>query len=516
MKKLMMLPKHATGHLKFNSNFLQWVGYYAKPGILPILLALIPTLYHYSNNVEILTLTSLFRMLAFNTVLAIVIYLACLVFTRFRMIKASNAAFVFLIFFNVYGLAYRYLVDLDVIRIKHYTLLPLTLMLAAYSILFIARLRNSALVNFWKNLVLIACVLVLFNLINIVPVEVKKWNNNRTTASLIAQEEISPAKDSPDIYYIILDEFAGFQAMREYWNYHEVDEFVRFLKGRDFFVAEASHGSTTDTLYEMATRLNYQEYPPGGADFQTYFQDIADNQVMRYLKSRGYTTVVFDETNLGYPAAKSINADYLYEYGSSSIPQSEKRAYEFYFDEFGELVIDNTMLYAVSRNYRGNSPMVSQHSNMISFTVNHIADKKVPSPKFVYVHLLLPHAPFVFNADGSHADSDRITNWNYYIDNYKFSIKVAEAMVNKILSESDPKNPPVIILQSDHGARNHLANDAGSVILEDYPEEYKSLIMYALYLPGYDYSNLPQDIKAVNTFPIVFNYLFDEDIALLK
>ncbi len=42
---------------------------------------------------------------------------------------------------------------------------------------------------------------------------------------------------------------------------------------------------------------------------------------------------------------------------------------------------------------------------------------------------------------GSHADTDNATNSNYYIDNYKFAIKVAEVMVNKILSESESKTP---------------------------------------------------------------------------
>jgi hypothetical protein len=89
-------------------------------------------------------------------------------------------------------------------------------------------------------------------------------------------------------------------------------------------------------------------------------------------------------------------------------------------------------------------------------------------------------------------------------------------MITKIFAVADPQHPPVIILQSDHGARNHLTDNEGSAILPNYPEEYKTLIMYALFLPGYDYSGLPQDIDPINTFPIVFNHLFDANIALTK
>jgi hypothetical protein len=113
-------------------------------------------------------------------------------------------------------------------------------------------------------------------------------------------------------------------------------------------------------------------------------------------------------------------------------------------------------------------------------------------------------------------DRDEFTNWQYYLENYMFSIKVAESMINNILANADLKNPPVIILQSDHGARNHLTSQIGSAVLPNYPEKFKTLILFALSLPGYDYSSLSQDINPINTFPIVLNHLFDANIALKK
>jgi sulfatase-like protein len=496
--------------------FLSRVGYYLKPAILPVLLALIPTLYHYSNNVAKLTSASLYRMLIFNALVAIIVYVICLIFTRFHTYRAAIASSIFLVFFNIYGVVYRYLLHLDVIQIKNYTLLPLTILLAIYAMIFLTRWKVSVLNKLWGNLLLITSVLVLFNLIAIVPAELKKSKSDTAAQSLIVGQQVSADKKSPDIYYIILDEFEGLQGMREYWKYQGVDDFANFLKNRNFFVAEASHATKADTLYEMASRLNYEEYPQDEQDLQFYFDAIADNRVMKYLKSKGYTTVVFDETKLGYTSAKSIQADYLYEYGTRSIPHGQVGKYAFYFDEFGELVIDNTMLYVISREYKSNNALINNHTNMISFTLDNIVDEKVPSPKFVYVHLLLPHAPFIYNETGAIVDSDHFTNWNYYIDNYKFSINVAERMVDKILQEADPKNPPVIILQSDHGARNHLAHDENSMILQNYPENLKTLILYTLYLPGYDTSHLPQDINPTNTFPIIFNHLFDAGIPLLN
>jgi hypothetical protein len=514
------LPANLDGRgvMKSNHRLYQGLEKYIKPAVLPVLLAVIPTLYYYGRNVDKLTPVSLYRMLAFNAILAILIYILCLVFTRFQGMKAAIAASIFLVFFNIYGVAYRYLLNLDVIRIKHYTLLPLTILLAIYAMVFAARQKDSVSGGFWKGLLPVVGLLVIFNLFNIIPVEIKRWESNAgstVSASQNSQADVSADTKTPDIYYIILDEFEGLQGMRDYWKYQGVDDFADFLKERGFFIAENSHGDTTNTLHEMSSRLNYKEYAHVEKDYKIYFDAIADNRVVEYLKSKGYTTVVFDETKLGYPAAESLQADYLYEYGSPSIPQVRK--FTFFFDEFGQLVIDNTMLYAVSQKYRNNLELINNHRNMISFTIDNIASKKVSPPKFVYVHLLLPHMPFIYDENGRTVEYEHYTNWNYYIDNYKFSTNVAEKMVDQILQEADPENPPVIILQSDHGARNYpVPRDPNSVILKDYPDDLKKLILYTLYLPGYDYSSLPQDIKPVNTFPIIFNYLFDAGIPLLK
>ncbi len=87
-------------------------------------------------------------------------------------------------------------------------------------------------------------------------------------------------------------------------------------------------------------------------------------------------------------------------------------------------------------------------------------------------------------------------------------------MIENIFSQADPKRPPIIILQSDHGARNQIYNGNEDALLEDFPEEYKTWILYTLYIPGYDTSSLPQDINPINTFPIIFNYLFDANVPL--
>jgi hypothetical protein len=249
-------------------------------------------------------------------------------------------------------------------------------MLAAYSILAITRLKDSILLAAWRNLMLMVGVLVLINAVKITVAETNRWWSSRSVVAASLQEEISLKQNRPDIYYIVLDEFVGFQAMRDYWHYEEVDDFVRFLTDRGFFVAEASHGDTKSTVREIASRLNYQKYSLD-TNTQTIFNHVANNRVMRYLKAQGYTTVVFDEKKLGIPAAKPIEADYLYEYGDPSILQDSTITNRLYLDEFGQLILGNTMFSVIPTSYYSRNAVTDPHHTMIRYTVEHVADPAI-------------------------------------------------------------------------------------------------------------------------------------------
>jgi hypothetical protein len=494
-----------------NSRLLQLL----KAGVLPFLLAIYPSLFHYGNNASIVTLASLESTLLLYSIIAFVLYIVFYFVMRGQSIKAANATFIFLIFFNLYGAFYNYLYNQDVFPVEDYTLLPLILLLALYASWFITKVNGE---RFWKATVLLLSILIASNLLKIIPVEIAKYKtSSQEKATALAIENTSGNANYPDIYFILFDEFAGFESMRTYWNYQGVDEFSNFLKSKGFFVAEKSRGSSTDTLHQMSQRLNYQEYPFGSEHRETYYEALANNSAMRYLKSLGYTTVVFDEKKFGYPAIPKMTADYSFEYDETSAP-AVTTGMDNLFDEFGILVAENTMLRAFPLFYNKSiDPMFKEHQQMIHFTAAKISDlNEIPSPKFVHAHLLLPHYPFMFSENGTINDPIYYYNWNHYLDNYKFSINLAEKMVNDILENADPNHPPIIILQSDHGARNILVAARNGVQLENFPEEYKTDILNALYLPGYDTSQLPQDMNPINTFPIIFNHYFNADLPLAK
>jgi hypothetical protein len=482
-----------------------------KPVLISLLMAVYPALFHYANNVVITLLPSLLRMLIFHSLLAVSVYIAFVMFYRRQPTRAAVAAFVFLVFFNCYGILYDYLWKLDVVQIEHYSLLPFFILIAIYASWLTAKINDLSLARFWTTTALILGILVIFNIIRIIPYELEKEQTALAAPAPVVSASLS-GETYPDIYYIVLDEFSGFEAMRQYWNYQGVDDFKRFLEDRGFFVAERSHGASKTTLYELATRLNYQDYICCN-EYTTYFTVIANNRVMSYLKTKGYTTVTFDESQSVFPTDLPMQTDYNYSGAPDSIPPSTL------LDEFGILVINNTMLRAFSHIYEPYIvvPGLNAHKDMLFFTLDKMKDmNEVPSPKFVYVHLLLPHMPFIFDKNGTMIATTYNTDWNDYLGHYIFSIKYTEKMVANIFSQADPKRPPIIILQSDHGARNEIYYGNEETLLKNFPEEFKTSILFALYMPGYDTSSLPQDINPINTFPIIFNHLFNTEIPLAK
>ena len=471
------------------------------PPVSALLFGLYPVLYFYHKNVSLVLFSSFWRILVIYLVLILLVYLICLLLTRRNAIKAANAASVFLLFFNTYGIFYRFLLEKDLVAARHYTLLPLYIFIAIYLAWGVTRLKKRDSLTVWRATALIFGVFTVVGIIGIIPVEVEK--SRRQQAQYVPEEIVNPASSEnyPDIYYLIFDEFTGLKAMREYWKAPEVEPFKAYLKDKGFYVIEDSHGTSTATLHQMSIRLNYTQYPDLKNKEEEYYELIASNKVMSYLKSKGYTTVVFDEVSWLYPTMPTIHADYLYE-----LDPSDNSDFGMIFDDFGVLITDNTMFYALSQYYQLEDFGYRPHRNMILSTVERVGNMQdVASPKFIYSHLMIPHRPYLFDAQGNAVDSEFYRNWDYYQGYWVYATGIIEQMVENILADADPQNPPVIILQSDHGARLHR---------DGYTFDYQSNILYAVYMPGFDTSTLSQDENPVNTFPLIFNHYFGENIML--
>ncbi len=304
-----------------------------------------------------------------------------------------------------------------------------------------------------------------------------------------------------------MDEAIGFKQGAEYFDDPEFMEFGKQLEELGFFVAYDSQSQSTNTLIEIAGRLNGMEYPQD-TETQVLFDAIANNRVFRLLDEYGYTTVVFDQTAipLFYPLKTPIQADV-----DLVDKKSEAIGYSFAFDGFSQLLFNETLLRPIVQWMAISDPELGRLRESSINILKRVKDlSDISSPKICYIHLMVAHPPFVFNRDGGPVDPRAMYDWNNYPASYKYLLDQMIIISAQIQSNATPENQPIIIVQSDHGARNTERSYEGliSPILVDYPEEYKRAIINAVYLPGQDYSKLNDQLDPQTVFPLILDRFF--------
>jgi hypothetical protein len=503
--------------------------------LFPLLVAIYPIFFLYSYNVQELLLSQI-TMPVIIALGGTVLFWVCLALLVKDTLKAGVIITIFILFFYSYGLFFDWLVSLHLFTVKHRHVLPVFLIIAAYLGYFVSLVRSRELfVNAAKILTVIVTVMLVLSISSAIPYEVKKWeyfqqnlHEKQLTTNLAAMNQ---SGEYPDIYYIILDEYASSSTIKEIWGYDNRD-FENHLKNQGFFIADNSSVRYFQTEWSLLTSLN-MDYPGGKISHADFYnltmalrqdeyinistiemnQRINYNNVSEYLKNKGYTLIVLDALETENPAQGMMRADKTYLF------RSEEKNY--LIDSFTVLLIRSTILrpsenfdlFSLSSFIKDPEDL---HRNTNLYILNELKDvNKIPGPKYVFVHLLIPHSPFVFNENGGTVEKTNSLNWNnkkYYRDQYIFTTRQISLIIDEILKNS--KRPPVIILQSDHGPRPFNGRSPEENL--DIPIDDMFRIFNAYYFPGANQSIFYRNISPVNSFRLVFNTYFDENYPLLE
>jgi len=495
MSNHLILPKNKLGYILF---------------LLPSLIASYLIAFFFNNNAHYVKFSML--VLPSLIVIASTLVMTLVVFLVLRnYIKAIIVCSIVALFFISYGIVFQVLKHLDRFQIEHYALLPSLIILILYLSFMVILARQD---RFQTSLIAIPfsvmLLLVAYNLISGFAIQAK--NNpslSNTTPPETNDASILNEPYSPDVYYIVFDEMASTDVVRQtFQNNKNIDLFESNLQARDFYHFKNARSRTISTQLEMADRLNMKLYDKG-LDRDYMVSQISNAAVFQIFSQHGYHTVIYPGyyyllKNTFNPP--EINVDLVLSYSSND---SQNLSLQFLKYEVIPMLLNYTMAAPfVSTSFERNSGYVNNWRNSTLFALNEIPQipEKVPGPRFIYAHITSPHAPYVFTENGGMTDETCARSQYCYLGQYLFLTHQIPALIDKILAQYPADQHPIIIIQADHGMR--VIHTEGWTTIPDYSSKNATHIFFALLYPGMDYQTIPENFDPINTFQFILNQLF--------
>ncbi len=482
--------------------------------VLPVLAAAYPVVFLFSRNAaEHVTLDPLWLPLGAATGVAALVLVALALLLGDPQ-RAALLTTVAVISFFGYGHAWNAAAGM------FDTQWPLiTAWLLATAALMVMAWRSGTMARpIVRGLALVAVIALLMNGIGL----------GQTVAALAAPDPLSPStgreieldppedQPLPDVYYIVPDRYAGLATLRDRFDIDN-EPFLTALEARGFAVARHAHANYTKTPLSLGSALNLEfldgdalaEEAHDGSDRGPAHRLLRDPQVApRALKRLGYRYL-----HIGgwwAPASTNVDADRVFGYDGE--------------DEFGSVLAQTTLLRAItSPNAAPDDPLdwrvVRANDEYVLETLEEMAD--VPGPKYVFTHLLMPHPPYVFDADGSFMDRPEVRahgDRESYRRQLAYTNERLLGIIDRIVAASPDA---VILLAADEGPfppRYHAREQSFDwrAATQDELEEKFGILM-AMRVPGADLdgAGFHDGLTPVNAFRVIFNARFGADLPIL-
>ena len=470
-------------------------------------LALLPVVALLASNLGQVRPTIGFRALALSAILALILLVL------FRLIlgdwsKAGLLTSLGLLLFFSYGHLYNALrsVELGGTSLgRHRYLLPVWIMLGVTGAWFIWK-RGVHAPDLTAALTLGIGAALLIPLVQIFAFQAGL--NSAKAADLPALEP-QEGEPLPDIYYIVLDAYTSGSVLIDTYDLDN-EPFLDELRKMGFYVANCSQANYAQTELSMVSTLNMayldELIDESNPDRSQLWPLLRNNTVRLLLEDLGYNTVAFET---GY---------YWSEWEDADIYLAPNRGLLEGMSAFEATLLRSTAAWALidalpelpAFLVRDLDRSADSHRQRLLYVFNQL--ERIPSepgPKFVFVHIVSPHRPFVFDEEGNPVDDDY--NWarsDIGLDAYKAGYREQvhyvngriEEIVDAILERSSV--PPMIVIQGDHGPEEGSASDRMS-------------ILNAFYLGGTYVEKSYSTITPVNTFRMLLGDRFEISLPLL-
>jgi hypothetical protein len=487
----------------------------------PFLFATLPILTVLAGNIEVIAPWEAARPIAIALLGASVLWLAArLVLKDWE--PAASATSLLLVLFYAYGHVARLLgllVTWNRVQ-RHFILIPVFVAVLAFLAWAVIRdKRRSPTVTRFLGITSAIWLAI--------PLSTIALHEVRLTRPWIGEDpplDVGSWSSSvrPDIYYLIVDGYGREDVLRDLYGFDN-RAFLGSLEEMGFQVVRSSFTNYSQTVLSLASSLNMryldQEVLELGADSQDVepmARLVRYSQVRRTLGALGYATVAYAT---GYRRTEIENADEFLGPTSSAVSTLESLLVE----TCGAVaLVDLARESGLALQFPGYQAQ-RERIDYVLDDLPQLARQRQAAPRFVFAHLILPHPPFVYRADGGPADQDtpyELADASYYaggrheyMERYIEQLVYLNGRLQDVLADliSSSSQPPIILLQADHGP-------GATIDWWQEPDDTglweRMSILSAFYLPDAGLG-VPSDLSPVNSFRLTFNVAFGAALPLL-
>ena len=351
----------------------------------------------------------------------------------------------------------------------------------------------------------------------------------------------SSATSKPDVYYIVPDRYTSQNVLSSQFGFDN-SEFTSFLQKNGFSVNPDAHQNYPYTTMSIASTMNANYHTDmvehfAGADSQTvepYQDSIRYSAVIQQFKAQGYT---FDQLGSWYEASNQAPlADHSYQ------PEGLLTVFghTFTLNTFAKSQLTDSFFWRIIQsglslgNFKVLDYSTISEADATTYKLKTLKDlaNQPAGGRFIFTHLLVPHDPYYFNADGSlnaNPSNDNVGEpiKAKYVNQVQYINTQLEQIVNEINTNSNGQ--AVIIIQSDEGPYPAVLNqeqfdgdEVGSELatgnmlnwsVQDLKMKYGILAAY--HIPQASAADLAQGSDSVNIFRTVFNTYFQTKLPYL-
>lgn len=489
-----------------------------RPWVIhPFLAGVYPVVALFAFNLGKISPEKISRSFAIAMSMVILLFLiSCLVVRDSK--RAGLLVSIFIVFFYSYGHVYRW--SLEVMPTwftgRQNLLIPaLWLLLLAMASGFVwFRLRRVSEATNLLNTVVAAALLLPTLSIGSYFFQ-GKYANPAVIESQSRENSIKlePTIDAlPDIYYIVLDAYGREDVLRDYFGFDN-SVFLSALRDKGFYVSDQSHSNYVRTLLSLSASMNItyldalaQEVGADSHNLIPLQHMTKENDAAAALREIGYEII---SISTGYEETSLTNANRYLRYD-----RSWPNSFEF-------LILSNTPLGALLNREFSSVSEYEMRRNRLVYAIDELgamADNL--GPKFVFAHILSPHPPYVFGANGEeinleydpllHDEIDVEEQIGLYRDQLAYTNTLIGKAVGQILDNS--ATPPIIVIHGDHGPWLWFhERGVGENCLKE-----RFGIFNAYYLPDGRSQGLYDSISPVNSFRLIFDTYFGTELGLLE